>query len=266
MPLDAIPYLTNSVLTFGPGGVRYGQELTESWAHLQARVKQGDFAGINIGDYKTITLTTGEEVIMEVAGIDQYYDCGDTAIGHHVDFISRDCLKGEKIFNANGKNNGTRDNPNPWRASDLFGVMNDESSGVYSSLPDELKSCIIEKRAMLERRYSESGDINDSTGWDWGSMGKLWLPTEREVWGASVWSDLGYSGGGGCNIQYPIFIGGAKHIIKRNGSGGSRITWWLSTASRGSSSKVCAVAGTGISYNDSASHAGYRALLCFRIG
>ena len=36
--------------------------------------------------YKTITLTTGEVVVMEVSGIDHYYKCGHpTMIGHHVD-------------------------------------------------------------------------------------------------------------------------------------------------------------------------------------
>lgn len=55
------------------GGVPYGKELTESWASLQARTQAGNFKGIRIGDFKPITLTTGEVVIMEVAGIDQYH-------------------------------------------------------------------------------------------------------------------------------------------------------------------------------------------------
>ena len=59
--------------TFLSGGVPYGKELTESWADLQARIKAGDFTGIHIGDFKSVTLTTGEVAIMEVAGIDHYY-------------------------------------------------------------------------------------------------------------------------------------------------------------------------------------------------
>lgn len=55
---------------FLSGAVPYGKELTESWPALRTRIKAGDFSGIHIGDYKTITLTTGEVVVMEVAGID----------------------------------------------------------------------------------------------------------------------------------------------------------------------------------------------------
>ena len=69
----AAEYFRGGFLANGPGGVPYGKELTEGWAALQARIKNGNFSGIHIGDYKTISLTTGEKVIMEVAGIDQYY-------------------------------------------------------------------------------------------------------------------------------------------------------------------------------------------------
>lgn len=248
------------------GGVPYGKELTESWAELQARIKDGNFDGIYVGDYKTITLTTGEVVIMEVAGIDTYYKCGDQAIPHHVDFISRDCLKGAKIFNTNGKNNGTQKELNPWRASDLFKVMNDESIGVFSTLPIDLQPCIIEKRAMLEDRYSDSGDLNNSISSVWNYMGKLWIPIEREVWGSAVWGDQSWTGGGGCNIQYPIFIGGAKHIIKGDGNGGTRVSWWEATARRDSSTYVCIVGHSGYAGGVVASHTGIWMPLCFRVG
>lgn len=264
LPFDAASEFFKDV--FMSGGVPYGKELTESWAALQGRIKQGDFSGIHIGDYKTITLTGGEKVIMEVAGIDQYYNCGDSAIGHHIDFISRDCLAGAKVFNTNGKNNGTEAEPNPWRASKLFTALNDESTGVYSELPADLKPFIIDKRALLERRYASSGELNDSTGWDWNYMGKLWIPTEREVWGSAVWGDQSWTGGGGCNIQYPIFIGGAKHIIKGEGNGGYRVPWWLATAQRDSSTYVCHVHNHGHANTNAASNSGIRAPLCFRIG
>lgn len=250
------------------GGVPYGKELTESWASLQARAQAGNFKGIRIGDFKTITLTTGEVVIMEVAGIDQYHRCGDIEIGHHIDFISRDCLAGTKVFNDTNTNNGTAAEPNPWRASKLFQTLNDEATGVIATLPGDLKPCIIEKRAQLESRFSAAGALESSTGWAWNNMGKLWLPTEVEVFGNTFWSDgdAGWTGGGGHNLQYPIFYGGAKHIIKGAGNGGGRCHWWEASALRQSATHVCIVG------NDSA--AGYAmatprdvcAPLCFRIG
>ena len=67
---DAVEFFRGAFMAGGVGGVPYGKELTEGWAALQARIKTGNFEGIHIGDYKTIQLTTGEKVIMEVAGID----------------------------------------------------------------------------------------------------------------------------------------------------------------------------------------------------
>lgn len=251
------------------GGVPYGKELPESWASLQARTQAGNFKGIRIGDFKTITLTAGEKVVMEVAGIDQYYRCGwPTEIGHHIDFISRDCLAGTKVFNDTNTNNGTAAEPNPWRASKLFQTLNDETSGVFATLPADLKPCIIEKIALLERRYSDAGVLESDTGWDWKTMGKLWVPTEVEVFGNTFWTDgdAGWTGGGGCNFQYPIFYGGAKHIIKGAGNGGDRCTWWEATARRQSSTDVCYVSYTGDAYSYAATHARAYAPLCFRIG
>ena len=252
--------------TFMAGGVPYGKELTETWASLKARIASGNFAGIHIGDYKTITLTGGETVICEVAGIDTYYQAGDTAVGHHVDFISRDCLSGGKRFNATNNNNGTADVKSPWLASELYTTMNDESTGVYSKLPAELKAVIITKRALLEERYSSGGAVSADTGWSWQNMGKLWLPTEVEVFGHYTWSEPGYgTGGGGCNVQYPIFIGGMKHIIKGNGNGGSRCLWWEASAYRTDAAYFCLVNGHGPASYDSASYA-HCVPLCFRIG
>ena len=265
-PLDAATEFFKE--TFLAGGVPYGKELTDSWANLRARILAGDMAGIHIGDYKTITLTTGEVVIMEVAGIDHYYKCGDIEIGHHIDFISRDCLAGTKVFNDTNTNNGTEAEPNPWRASKLFQTLNDEATGVIATLPGDLKPCIIEKRAMLESRYSAAGALESSTGWAWNNMGKLWLPTEVEVFGNTFWSDgdAGWTGGGGCNLQYPIFYGGVKHIIKGAGNGGGRCDWWEATAHRQSSAYVCCVSYSGAAYYHWAAHASVYAPLCFRIG
>lgn len=250
------------------GGVPYGKELPESWAALQARIQAGNFKGMRIGDYKPITLTTGEKVVMEVAGIDQYHRCGDIEIGHHIDFISRDCLAGTKVFNDTNTNNGTAAEPTPWRASKLFQTLNDEATGVYATLPGDLKACIIDKRALLESRYSAAGALESSTGWAWNNMGKLWLPTEVEVFGNTFWSDCdaGWTGGGGCNLQYPIFYGGAKHIIKGAGNGGGRCTWWEATASRQSSTYVCSVGYFGDAARYWAADGHIYAPLCFRIG
>ena len=269
IPFSVLNYSTEQSMKdiFLSGGVPYGKELPYSWSELATRVKAGNFEGIHISDYKTITLTTGEVVIMEVAGIDTYYKCGDSTIGHHIDFISRDCLRGARVFNSTDTNNGTEAEPNPWRASELFAALNNTTDGVITTLPSDLQNVIIEKRALLETRYSASGALTEPTGWAWNNSGKLWLPTEAEVWGRSVWSSATWgNGGGGQNIQYPIFMGGAKHIIKGDGNGGGRCAWWESSVRTGSSTYVCSVGHGGVAGGHVASDATVRVPLCFRIG
>ncbi len=252
---------------FMSGGVPCGKELTESWAALRTRIKAGNMAGIHIGDFKTIQLTTGETVVMEVAGIDQYYRCGGEEIGHHVDFISRDCLTGEKVFNDTDTNQGIAAEPNPWRASKLFQTFNNEATGVYATIPADLRPCIIEKQAMLEARFSEAGALNDSTYEVWSNMRKLWLPTEVEVFGNAAWNDETWGAcGGGCNKQYPIFVGGSLHLIKGNGNGGDRRAWWEASARRASATDVCFADNFGAAYFNHATHDFVCAPLCFRIG
>ena len=244
-----------------------GAEINDDWATIQANIQAGDFENYYIGDYKEITLTTGEKVVMEIAGISNYKNHGDTAIGNHLDFISRDCLQGAKQWNATATNNGTADEKRPWLASDLYQALNDESTGVFAKLPSDLKSAIIPKRALLEERYSAAGAITADSSWSWADAGKLWLPTEIEVFGHPVWSEPGYgTGGGGCNKQYPIFMGNSKHLIKGDGNGGSRVYWWLLSVYRVGASGVCCVSGYGYAGHASAAGTGIRAPLCFRIG
>lgn len=261
----ATEFFRGAFMGNGVGGVPYGKELTESWSALQARIKTGNFEGIHIGDFKTINLTTGEKVIMEVAGIDQYYNCGDQVIGHHIDFISRDALKGAKQWNTGAINNSKVEaTKNPWLVSALYAELNNT---VFNTLPADLKPCIIEKRGLLEERYSAAGNLTSDSGWSWKDIGKLWLPTEVEVFGCTHWSQPGYgSGGGGLNMQYPIFIGGSKHLIKGDGNGGSRCTWWELSVHSGSATNVCCVPYHGSAGSGSAAYANIRAPLCFRIG
>lgn len=251
------------------GGAPRGKELTESWESLRTRIVAGNLDRIHIGDWKQITLTTGEKVVMEVAGIDQYFRCGTTPNGHHVDFISRDCLQGHKQFNATGTNNGTESESTPWRASALFTTLNET---VFDTLPSDLKPYILAKKASVETRYSASGALTKSSGLVWSSLGKLWLPTEVEVFGTTHWSQPGFgSGGSGCNKQYPIFMGNARHLIKRNGSEGhanwneGQVSWWLCSAVSGNAAKICTVGSAGTANPLSASGA-VCVPLCFRIG
>ena len=99
-------------------------------------------------------------------------------------------------------------------------------------------------------------------------MGKIWLPTEVEVFGHPVWSEPGYGTGvGGCNIQYPIFKGGVKHIIKcQLSNNNTRCNWWLASVARTSSTDFCHVGSFGDANKATAVSDYLYVPLCFRIG
>lgn len=225
------------------GAAAEPKELTESWKELRTRIRNGDYDGINIGDYKTITLEGGESVVMEVAGIDTYYGSGSyyNRTGHHIDFISRDCLEsiGLRQYNSTNTNNGgkvTEANgsywaQNPYKFSELGRALSDMGEGsIWSELPEDLRDCIYPKIATVEHRQTDAGEVAANTGEGEEFLGYLWLPFELEVFGRHDHSDARYGSGGGSNMQYPIFKNTTKHLEKGFGKGGERTSWWMASA------------------------------------
>lgn len=241
-----------------------GEELPYTWAELKTKIQSGDFSNLYIGDYKTITLTTNETVVMEIAGINNYADWGrSTQIGRHIDFISRNCLATKYQFNTTNINNGTSTNEYPWLASALVSSLNDGTTGVKSTLPSDVQDVIIGKHAYTEKRYSSGGTVSSDTGAAWTSLLKLWVPSEVEVFGHATWSEIGHGTAG--FQQYPIFRLNPNKIIKCAGNGGVRTPWWTLSARRENSTQVCIADTTGYSTRTDATIT-YGVPLCFRIG
>jgi len=67
--------------------VNAGKELTESWSELLERIQAGDVGGIHVGDYKPVTLTTGEVINMVVDSIRPGINCDDQEVGRHIAFL-----------------------------------------------------------------------------------------------------------------------------------------------------------------------------------
>ena len=218
------------------------REITLTWDEISTKTKKGDFSGLRIGDYKTVTLTTGEVVIMEIAGIDPYFGSGDQESGHHILWVSRDCLATTYQMRSDNTNNGTSAEPNPYRASALFSTL---QNTIFPTVPAEIRAHVIEMRGLLETRYSASGTLNNSGGWSWYSRGKAILLTPIEVFGTAGWGESGWSNGGGVNVHLPLFAGSSKHFIKRKGNGGERVGWWLAAASARESTYFNSVGGDG---------------------
>lgn len=229
----------------------YGKEIALAWDEISTKTKKGDFTGLRIGDYKTVTLTTGEIVIMEIAGIDPYFGSGDQEAGHHILWVSRDCLATTYQMRSSNTNNGTSAEPNPYRASALFSTL---QNTIFPTVPAEIRAHVIEMRGLLEQRYSSSGTLNNSNNWAWYSRGKAVLLTPIEVFGTAGWGESGWSNGGGVNVHLPLFAGSSKHFIKRKGNGGERVNWWLAAASAGNSTYFCHVYNGGDSSYNNASY------------
>ena len=109
------------------------------------------------------------------------------------------------------------------------------------------------------RYYAEKMTASSPSAGSWKNRGKLWLPTESEVYGQGIHQNnaaVKYT----LWNQLPLFAAGYRHIIKGAGNGGSRCSWWLSLAY--SATAFCRVNNNGSASYNSAADA-YRVPLCF---
>ena len=168
----------------------------------------------------------------------------------------------------------------PWLASDAYHWANSLSGqipngtglnpavkhvdytqgGIYYYLPQKLKNVIIEKRMLLPKRYSATGVLSNPNSWGWENIGKIWFPTECEVYGQGVWANNGYEMGGSA-LQYPLFAGNMNRVKYRNGS---RDYWWLLSDASGGTTLWCAVSNCGHAHTSNTSSTYVAAPVCFR--
>ena len=169
----------------------------------------------------------------------------------------------------------------PWLSSDLYLYLNSlkgqipnsigkdpavkqvdyTNDGIWSKLPVALKKVIVNKRAMLPKRYSASDVLLNNNSWGWENMGNLWLPSEVEVYGCSVWGDNPYDKGG--FVQYPIFKNNMRRVKGINDR--SRNNWWLISATANSAGGFCSVNAVGNANTNSPLATWIGAPVCFRI-
>lgn len=268
--------------------VRHAEEIanySDPWEWVRARIKAKDYRGIHIGDYIPFTCTNQVELNAEVAGINTYRGYGDQETPEHIDFISREVWPTLHVMNKVAFNNGISDTvKEPWLASDLHHWINSlagnvpngaavggtplaevdyTADGIWNFLPADLQAAINAsqlKRMAFPQRYSASGVLTSDNGLAWGEMGKLWIPSEFEVYGTVVWGTAGFSAGG--FQQYPIFANNMKRM-KRYGN--YRVYWWLLSASGFDSANFASVSSGGDAARFAANNTGLRVPVCFRL-
>ena len=217
---------------------------------LHKRIVANNFSGLRVGDYIDVPLVsasaiTGQQSVrFLLAHFDPYYQCGDSAKGHHIAFIASAPVAVAKtvtgvandsylMWNTANTNQGTADVKNPYLNSNLKAW----EKLFEACLPEGLTKYLLTQRVLLEERYSASGALSDSNSWSWQDIGKVWSPSEMEVYGCPVWGTKGYSVGFDC--QFDLFRDTAHRL------NGTRYDWWLRSVMGGSSSGVCYVASYG---------------------
>lgn len=256
---------------------------SDEWAWIKARIQAGNFKGIYVCDYIPITCSNGYVLKAQVAGINTYTGYSDQQVGNHIDFICKELWNDVHVMNKVNYNNGNANSPSPFLASDLNYWLNSMSgnvpnstsdpsvttevdyttSGVLYYLPDKLKNQIITKRILLPSRYTAGQVLTNDNSWAWQSTGKLWIPSEVEVYGAPCWGNSGFGTGG--FVQYPIFAYNMNRSKPRCASK-DRYYWWLLSAYAGNSTYFASVTNSGYCNYNSAANTGVASSVCFRIG
>lgn len=236
------------------------------YAFLHNRAAAGNFANLRIGDYIDVPVTGYGTIRYRIGAFDHYYNCGDSAMPHHIVFVpnapitmpsssSYTVNNSYIMWNTTADNNGTSEESNPYLASNLHAW---EIGEFLPALPSALQGYLKNFRDLVETRYDANSKLTDSTGWKWADLGKVWSPSEMEVYGTRVWGTEGWSQGLGS--QFPIFRNTRDRIR------GGRVTWWLRITRGGSSSAVCTVGNNGSAHYTSAANTGIRPLPCFLLG
>ena len=224
---------------------------------LHKRIAAANFAGLRVGDYLDVPLVSASAVAAQqsvrflLAHIDPYLYCGDNSKGHHIAFVASAPVAVAKTvtgvandsflaWNTTNTNQGTAETKNPYLGSNLKAW----ETAFEACLPEGLTKYLLTQRVLLEERYSASGAINDSNNWSWQDIGKVWSPSEMEVYGCPVWGTPGWSVGFDC--QFDLFHDTAHRI------NGTRCDWWLRSVASGSASGVCCVDHNGYVYYTSA--------------
>ena len=264
--------------------VKFAEEIAASpyngdpWAWIKRRITAKNYVGIHVGDYIPYKDTTTSQRTRNarILGINTYKQYGDTAVGDHIDFWGG-LWTPNKPINPVNYNNGTTESDHPWLASDAYLYANSlsgqvpstaaanptlttkdyTSDGIYFYLPTALKNVIVQKRALLEKRYTAGSLLSESPTWGWANAGKIWFPTEIEVYGTAVFGGKDYAAGG--SVQYPFFMGNMNRLAF------GRTYWWLLTPRSGGSTYWCYVSLNGLASSSSASYTSVAAPICFRI-
>jgi len=216
--------------------------------------KKPHFEGIKIGDYLdlpslndgTTNFVWNEEyknLRILVSGFNIYKGAADKEnTENHILFSFRNCVTTRQMNTSDTNSGGYASS-----------AMKTYLDGVFAN---GLRTALGGDYLYSVSRLLSTSDTN----WAW-NLNTVFLPTEYEVWGAPVWSYVGY--GGGFQCQWPIF---RETVYKGKKHNGSRMWYWVASQRAGSASLFCYVGNHIIAnhYNTSSSAGGVAPAFCVR--
>lgn len=181
-------------------------EMKTTWRDIAEQIEIGNALELfSVGDEISETLTTGEEVVFVVSGINVYKD-------NEVIFTLKDCLA------EAAQMNDTYTNAGGWAASKLRSKLNGD---IFNTLPLDLKA-VISPRAID------------------GNADLLWLLSEREVFGDEDWAESDTD----CGKPLPYYARKGNRV-KGLGKDGSANGWWERSPFATNASAFCHVYSGG---------------------
>lgn len=211
------PYCGNklAINTNRPVTLSTRAEVKTTWRDIAEQIEAGNALELfSVGDEISETLTTGEEVVFVVSGINIYKD-------NEVIFTLKDCLAETEQMNDTYTNTGG------WAASQMRSKLNDD---ILAMLPADL-------RAVISPRMID------------GNADSLWLLSEREIFGEEEWSESETD----CGKQLPYYARKGNRV-KGLGKDGAANHWWERSPYTGNTTYFCFVGSNGSASNYNASN------------
>ena len=224
--------------------IAIGDFATSSWNAIHTAV-QAAIDGVDlsnhwsIGDTKSVTLTTGEVIELQIA--DFNHDTYSDGVTAPVTFVMKNCLNAKAPMNSSNTNTGGY----PASAMKTYVETN-----IYEKLPADLKSIVEPVKKKWYTIYSSTSSLSEASY-------NVWLLSEMEVFGTIL-----YTVGNGEGTKYAIFTDDASRVKK---VGSSSNWWWLGSCRSNSSGSFVYVNSSGtVSYDYAASAGGVVVGLCIR--
>ena len=215
----------------------------------QHEVSAGKFTDLYVGDEITIQDGTYNAVWL-IAGFDTEYNKGDTAFTtHHIILIPKTPLYNDQMNSSDTTAGG-------YKGSAMHTT---KLPAVATKLKTALGTHLLKHRAILgNATNTEAAPGGSSTwkgmtsGWEWTDV-ECVLPTEVQVYGATIWSSSGWDTGE-AEQKLPVF-----NFI--NPVQFSRWGFWLRGVASGTS--FCGCFGSGLATTNGASNSvGVCPLIC----